>query len=51
MKAMGERCVHYPELREGMRIDVGDVDGALFVGILTRYEVDETTGAITMTIE
>lgn len=48
---MGERCVHCLELREGMRIDVGTVDGALFVGILTHYEVDEITGAITMTVE
>lgn len=48
---MGERCVHCPELREGMRIDVGDIDGALFVGTLTYYDVDETTGSITMKVE
>ena len=51
MTAMSERCAHCPGLREGMRIDVGDVDGALFVGILTYYRHDETAGAIDMRVE
>jgi hypothetical protein len=33
-----------------MRVDVGDADGCLFVGVLTFYRHDEATGTIDMTV-
>jgi hypothetical protein len=42
-----------PELGlcEGMRIDVGDIQGCLFVGVLTRFRCDELTGCVEMTVQ
>lgn len=53
MHVMGEIENSGPELglREGMRIDVGDIQGCLFVGVLTRFRCDELTGCVEMTVQ